>query len=131
MHMDALIRLVIALALTFTWTWNMNVLAQEGCPDFMEIPQGDRMRILMSYEAESMKLNSFPNQKGVAMMEITRNKNDEEVWNLYIEIDDRYKSLPINKYSMIGHMLMLITDGYAPSYSKDSLIRQERNKCLE
>ncbi|WP_291033118.1 hypothetical protein [Dyadobacter sp. 50-39] len=97
----------------------------------MEIPQGDRVRILMSYEAESMKLNFFPNQKGVAMMEITRNKDGEEVWDLYIEIDDRYRDLPINKYSMMGHMLILITDRSATTFSTDSLVRQERNKCLE
>ena len=110
MYIGALVQLVIPFVLIFTCTCKMNVQAQENCPDFMEIPQGDRVRILMSYEAESMKLNFFPNQKGVAMMEITRNKDGEEVWDLYIEIDDRYRDLPINKYSMMGHMLILITD---------------------
>lgn len=131
--MPSKIRLFHAFAVLIfiLYTPGYEAMAQGPCPEFMEISRGDRVRIVMSYEAESMQLNFFPNQKGVAMMEITRNNDGEEVWSLYIEIDDRYKDLPINKYSMMGHMLILITEKSAPSFSTDSLVRQERNRCLE
>lgn len=105
--------------------------AKDSCPEFMEISEGNRTRVLMSYAAESMQLNFFPNQKGVVMMEISRNQNGDEVWSLHIDIDDQYRDLPINKYSMKRHTLILITDKTASSYSLDSVVRDERNRCLE
>jgi hypothetical protein len=101
------------------------------CPKFVEMASLHQKRVLYEYEEESRVANLFPNDKGLIMLKISQNEKGEVVWNMTVEIDDRYKIAPPRKYSMMRDLLVLIWDERENATTPDSAVYNEKLRCLE
>lgn len=85
----------------------------------------------MEYIVESTSKGIFEDNKGIVMLTIYRDGAGQKIWDLTVQIDDRYKDAPPDQFTMLADYMILITDNSIKKPLPDSLEALSRIKCIE
>jgi len=87
--------------------------------------------VIAYYIIDGTKRNFFLNDMGVVMLKVENDKQGRKTWYLSIEIEDRYKELPPQKWTTWGTYMVLVNDKSDSLVLQDSAALEKRIKCLE